>query len=151
MLTGTECRNHLLSIAMVEPDHVPEGRDARLPEQTAQDVDAQQGNFCATAPNDGIRLVYFVDDSRVRICRECQSVRKRMVRVGWRQPSPCCSLHLSAHILSVESQLRGYCSDSRGGTANTTSQGSSSQGPCVGAAQDNVPQLGVWSGGACAT
>lgn len=80
MLTGTECRDHLLSIAMVEPDHVPEGRNARLPEQTVRDVDAQQGNFCATAPNGGIKLVCFVDDRRVRICRKCQSVRKRMVR-----------------------------------------------------------------------
>jgi hypothetical protein len=78
-----ECRNDLLPLALVEPDHVSKSRDERLPEQPSWHADAQQGALCTTAPRAGVKLVGFVPDTRVRVCRECQSVRERMVSAEW--------------------------------------------------------------------
>jgi len=71
---GPECRDHLLPIAVVEPDHIPQIRAARLPEQACRYADAQQGDLRTTAPGDSVRNVSFGENSRIRICRECESV-----------------------------------------------------------------------------
>lgn len=92
----SECRYHLFPFALVEPDHVPQSRATRLSEHARWRADAQQDDLRPAPSGADGRRVSSVYCSRVRICRQREFVRERMVSADRRRQHPRPEYHGSA-------------------------------------------------------